>query len=529
MSPHPADLARMRAEVAALSDAVTARFNGLLASHRTQGGVLPAGLATAAAEIRRVHGEVGRFLAAPQVDPDGDARVMTTLIDVQRRTLALLAEIERSTTSGGPAPRAAPPQPQPPMPAAPAPQTARPPLLPWQQEPPAAPPAHPSPTQPRAPQSQRPPTPQTPQFDAYPQGQPGALPAGYHQAASPQAPLAPQTQGRPAPQFQAVAPAADPRTVDPRTAAPRTAPPAPQTRPTAPPQQRPAQQQTGVPPTGWPTAPHQQPRAEPQPFRAGPGQQGMSQQPYPAAPQHQVGQHQNGQHQAGPHPAVQPQGGQPYTHSGAPGAQPSPAYAQQMLPQAAPPAFDPVRAGYGNLVNAHAHDDDAHHEETSAPPSRRLSRRTWILSATAVLAIVAITGVYLAGPRLGRVVALVRGTPAATKSVTKSADAGKKSGAIPAVAKADATASGGAGDAFIPVLATYADYSAARQAFVALKQRYPDLLGGTAPDIETVTVPDGGTWHRLGVLPALPRAQAQDLCQQLQTAGHTGCWVRPQG
>lgn len=518
MSPHPAELARMRSDVAALSDAVTQKFNALLAAHQALGGTLPQSLANAASEIRRVHAEVGRFLTAPPRDAATDARIMASLIDVQRHTLALLADMERVPTAApSPQPTAqqnAPQQYAPEQPVAPPP-------MPWQLPQP------------------------TPAAAA-----PVAAPPSTVSLSPPQAPPTgrPLTTGRP-------------------TAAPTTAPPSAVRAPTpaAPPRDasaRPVPEARPAPQAPWPPQP--QPRTQPplpwqqsapMPGRAVPPPPGATQQPpaaarpTPMAPQ-AAAPYQTAAPWPGPQPGAPPMHAMPPqgvpSHLAPPYAVPPSAPQSASAPQLAPttgagparglgepPGFDPVQHGYANLVRASAHDghDDAHDSGEADVPRRGMSWRIAVLAGTVALGALVITGVYLAGPRIGRVVALVRGMPAGKAQTDKQAAAKQPPGAIRAVVKADtgAPSAPSATGRYVPVLATFSDYSAAREAFVTLKQRYPDLLGSTAPDIETVTVPDGGTWHRLGVLPALPRDQAQALCQQLQAAGHQGCWIRPQG
>jgi hypothetical protein len=78
----------------------------------------------------------------------------------------------------------------------------------------------------------------------------------------------------------------------------------------------------------------------------------------------------------------------------------------------------------------------------------------------------------------------------------------------------------------VVVLATHQEPSAAQQAFVKLKERFPDILGAAEADIEAVQTQDGTTWHRLSLLPPVPRSEAKDLCKRLRAAGYAGCWVR---
>jgi hypothetical protein len=79
----------------------------------------------------------------------------------------------------------------------------------------------------------------------------------------------------------------------------------------------------------------------------------------------------------------------------------------------------------------------------------------------------------------------------------------------------------------VPVLATDSDPSVARQTFLALKQRYPAILGNAEAEIESLQTQDGKTWHRLAIVPPVARTEAKELCKQLLAAGHAGCWVKP--
>ncbi len=553
--PSLQDLARLRAEFATLSDVVAARFNALLAAPRAQQGDATGRLAAAAREMRQMHAALGTFLARPLADPAQEMAILANLLTVQRRTLAALDAFERQ----GPA-RAAPVAMQAPQTgAAAAPPPPRQPALP----PPAAAPKAPE-TPPQARVAHAHPTrarsPEQPYDDYRAQlanllgaleqrqalAQPVAPgPASAEQPAMAQAPTPPPRQpaaGMATPQPPASWPATPPGQ---RPASPPPASPPPASPPHAPVTLRPPhvtpaalvapQQRTPRPPAPLPPAQLANEARPPAPTAAVPA---------PAAPQLQA-----------PLPAIQ------WSAEAGGGARTRPVRSPQPRLQATAPPVAP----------ADEHDADS---APTAPrtgawlPRLRASRAAAWGAAAVLLLVLGGAALYAAGPRLGRIAALVMGTPATPRAMTGApGTAGKRDaaiqpkGAIPAPA---ASAQGaaerpapqprsgtlGAGDLvtanagalsvvppsearadgrFVPILATFQDYSAARQAYVALKQSFPDILSGTTPDIESVEVTGNGTWHRLGLRPALPRAEAEELCRQMQSAGHQGCWVKPQG
>lgn len=78
----------------------------------------------------------------------------------------------------------------------------------------------------------------------------------------------------------------------------------------------------------------------------------------------------------------------------------------------------------------------------------------------------------------------------------------------------------------VTVLATHQDPAVARQTFLTLQERYPDILGAAEAELEAVQTQDGTTWHRVSLVPPVPRSEAKDLCKRLRAAGYAGCWVR---
>jgi hypothetical protein len=82
--------------------------------------------------------------------------------------------------------------------------------------------------------------------------------------------------------------------------------------------------------------------------------------------------------------------------------------------------------------------------------------------------------------------------------------------------------------AFVAILATRDEGTAARDAFITLKSRFPAALEQAEPVIETVRMQNGSTWYRATASPAGSRDEARALCRRLRTLGHFGCWVKPQ-
>jgi hypothetical protein len=78
----------------------------------------------------------------------------------------------------------------------------------------------------------------------------------------------------------------------------------------------------------------------------------------------------------------------------------------------------------------------------------------------------------------------------------------------------------------VTVLATQQDPEVARQTFLTLQARYPAILGAMEAEIEAVQTEDGVTWHRLSIVPPVPRSEAKDLCKRLRAAGYAACWVK---
>lgn len=98
----------------------------------------------------------------------------------------------------------------------------------------------------------------------------------------------------------------------------------------------------------------------------------------------------------------------------------------------------------------------------------------------------------------------------------------------PAVAQAASIPTAAVKPGFVAVVSTHDTFAAARQAFVTLKSLYPVPLSRTAPDIQGVKPLLGSERFQLGLLPALTKADAEDLCRRLTGLGHPTCQVKPQ-
>ena len=85
---------------------------------------------------------------------------------------------------------------------------------------------------------------------------------------------------------------------------------------------------------------------------------------------------------------------------------------------------------------------------------------------------------------------------------------------------------GSGSDGFVPVVFTHRDGGVARRAFADLQRQYPKLLSQRRGEPQPVDLGSKGVWHRLVVLPAVPRSEATKFCDQLVTAGYDRCWVK---
>ena len=63
-------------------------------------------------------------------------------------------------------------------------------------------------------------------------------------------------------------------------------------------------------------------------------------------------------------------------------------------------------------------------------------------------------------------------------------------------------------------------------AFASLQQKYAGVLGNHSPSVRKVDLGEKGVWFRLLVGPIESKGEADQLCEQLKTAGMKGCFAR---
>jgi hypothetical protein len=93
----------------------------------------------------------------------------------------------------------------------------------------------------------------------------------------------------------------------------------------------------------------------------------------------------------------------------------------------------------------------------------------------------------------------------------------------PAPVATAAASNGGSG--YVAVLSSKKTRMDALKAFADMQQKYGDVLGAKTPDVQEANLGDKGVWYRTVVGPPGSREAAANVCTQLKTAGHAGCWV----
>ena len=84
---------------------------------------------------------------------------------------------------------------------------------------------------------------------------------------------------------------------------------------------------------------------------------------------------------------------------------------------------------------------------------------------------------------------------------------------------------GGSGNYFVQIAARN-DQDAAMAAFASLQQKYAGVLGNHSPSVRKVDLAEKGVWFRLLVGPIESKTEADQLCEQLKTAGMKSCFAR---
>jgi hypothetical protein len=88
-----------------------------------------------------------------------------------------------------------------------------------------------------------------------------------------------------------------------------------------------------------------------------------------------------------------------------------------------------------------------------------------------------------------------------------------------------AASSTSAGSGYVAVLSSKKTRMDALKAFADMQQKYGDVLSAKTPDVQEANLGEKGVWYRAVAGPPGSREAAANLCSQLKTAGHEGCWV----
>ena len=78
---------------------------------------------------------------------------------------------------------------------------------------------------------------------------------------------------------------------------------------------------------------------------------------------------------------------------------------------------------------------------------------------------------------------------------------------------------------YLVQVAARQSHNEAMQAFNDLQRRYPQLLGGLAPQVLRADLGQRGVWYRVGIGPMAQQSAAANFCQQLKSLG-ADCLIR---
>jgi SPOR domain len=84
---------------------------------------------------------------------------------------------------------------------------------------------------------------------------------------------------------------------------------------------------------------------------------------------------------------------------------------------------------------------------------------------------------------------------------------------------------GGPAAGFVAVILSRTTKVDAMKGFADLQQKYAEVLGSKPAEVKEANLGDKGVWYRAVVGPPGSRDAANTVCNQLKTAGFTGCWV----
>ncbi len=78
---------------------------------------------------------------------------------------------------------------------------------------------------------------------------------------------------------------------------------------------------------------------------------------------------------------------------------------------------------------------------------------------------------------------------------------------------------------YVAVLSTHKEASAAQEEFAELQKKYAGILGSKQSEVQIISG-QTGSWHRLVATPASTKAAANEICNDLRSAGYGRCWVK---
>ena len=124
--------------------------------------------------------------------------------------------------------------------------------------------------------------------------------------------------------------------------------------------------------------------------------------------------------------------------------------------------------------------------------------------------------------------ASAREDPPAAEQPAESNAAAAPAESAPAARRPVKTAAveAGATGGFFTQVGARNDQEAAMAAFATLQQKYASVLGNHSPSVVKVDLGEKGVWYRLRVGPFDSKGEAEQLCEQLKTAGMKGCFAR---
>lgn len=119
----------------------------------------------------------------------------------------------------------------------------------------------------------------------------------------------------------------------------------------------------------------------------------------------------------------------------------------------------------------------------------------------------------------------------APRAPTQTAAIPPKAPAAPrkTAAKTSPASTSSGGNGYVAVLASVPVSGSSQmdslKTFADIQQRYPSVLANKTPEVREANLGAKGRYHRLLVGPPASRAQANEVCSELKSAGYSSCWI----